>query len=319
MPAILSKQENERGLLDPPASPGGDFYANPENDAGDILDNLFGDHPSPEEAEDLADLEEDPHTDPEGGLHPTPTRTTPKAAAPAPAPDADRFARMEAMLAQMQEQNALLQNALLQRDVEQLAPPQEEEEPAPAEPVEPDEEVLRLFQMGDPDATKKFINWVKDVAVYQAAKNLDTSLPKRVEKTLNTLTKDQGQLQTRVEAWWEKNGDKVAAIREGKPFQDALKRLEESGKLSHKYIEAQMDRVLQHVEEQARLYGVEASPTNGAPAAKPKPTGPVARGFRPTTGGASRRAPASAGEGERGAANTVDALLGSRPLTSFHM
>lgn len=323
MPETVTERESKAGLLEPPREAGGSFYEKPENDAGDILDSLFGGKATGDaDAQDSYDdpEEEDPHTDRPEDVVPA-AKSAPKQASAPPVsqPDDDRFTRMEAMLAQMQEQNARLQQALLQRDIEAQPEPQPEEEALPAEPTEPDEETLRLFQMGDPEGTKKFINWVKDVASYQAARNLDTSLPKRVEKTLNTLTESQGQLQSRIEGWWEKNGAKVAAIREGNPFRKAVERLEKSGKLSHKYIEAQLDRVLQHVEEEAKLYGATEASTNGAAKPKPKPNGPVAQGFRPTTGGASRRALANARESEREAANSVDALLGTRPMSSFHM
>lgn len=227
------------------------------------------------------------------------------------------MAALEARLAASEARAQELTNALLAREAE--APQAEEAEEELVEPTAPDEETLRLFQMGDPEATTKFTQWVKDVAYYQAARGLDARLPNRVEKTLNTLTGNQQQLASRVEAWWTKNGEKVAAIKGGVPFQKSIDALEKSGKLSPKYIEAQMDRVLEHVEEQARLWGVEVAPSNGKKPKPKTPTGPVARGFRPTSGGASRRTVDTGATTARDAANSVDALLGTGPMTTFHM
>lgn len=308
MPTVATENESKTAVLDPPREIGGDFYNNPDHDASDALGALFGDSNGADPEGD-----EDPHTEhfqPRVAAKPEPVE-------PAEGEPAGTSA-LEARLLALEERNQVLTQALLAREVEEPVQA-EEEEPTLAEPGEPDEETLRLFQMGDPDATKKFITWVKDVASYQAAKGLDASLPKRVERTLNTMTTNQGNLTKRVEGWWGKNGEKVSAIEGGKPFQQALVALEQSGKLSHKYVEAQLDRLLQHVEEQAILYGATARAAKPGPEPKPSPRGGVAKGFRPTSGGVSRRAPANAGESEREAANSVDALLGNRPLTSFHL
>lgn len=327
MPETVTPSEEKSALLEAPRAPGGPFYDDPEHDAGDILDSLFGgpkgreEDPEDNDFEDEEGEEGDPHTDLTPSTNRREAPAKPQKPAQATGEETERWTRMESALAQLQAQNEALTQALLQRDIEQNAPEQAPEEPEQvlAEPAIPDEETMRLFQMGDPEATKTFLTWVQDVASYQAAQRLDASLPKRVEKTLNTLSQSQGELQTRVETWWEKNNNRITSIKEGVPFAKAVATLEKSGRLSHRYIEAQLDRVLQHVEEQAALYGTGGtSPTNGTQQ-KPKPTGPVAKGFRPTTGGASRRASAGAAESEREAANSVDALLGNKPLTSFHM
>lgn len=313
----------------PAASIGGAFYKDPDHDAGDVLDALFGDAPDAENEDASQEAANEEEFDDTEEMTP-PARTVKPKPAPAPADDddddeeeegaEDRFTALEARLAASEARSQQLADALLSKEMAEEAAATETPEEDLTEPTAPDEETLRLFQMGDPEATTKFTQWVKDVAYYQAARGLDARLPNRVEKTLNTLSGNQQKLASRVEAWWATNGTKVAAIKGGVPFQKSLDALEKSGKLSPKYIEAQMDRVLEHVEEQAKLYGAEGNAPAGGPKTKPKtPRGPMAHGFKPTSGGASRRTSGNGIDTSKEAMNSVDALLGMSAMTTFHM
>jgi len=309
----MPKPTGESATLDPPTSPGGSFYDNPEHDMGDQLSALFGGAPEGDDEPLLDDdLEEvDPHTDPQPGDTPpaAPKPSKPKEKEETGEPSGSA---LEEQVARLVEQNARLMEALLAQS--QPAPAAE---PAPEEKLEEpeplDDETMRMFQLGDPDATKRFQAWVRDLAYYQSKRGLADTLPRRVEAVLNTQQKEHADLTKRTETWYEKNAARVKAIRDGAPFTAAVTQLEGSGKLSPKYIEIQLDRILEHVEAQAKLYGVEATP-NGATPPKSTPRGAVPKGFRPTTGGASRRAPEQGAQDPKAAVGSVDDLLGNRPM-----